>query len=134
MRKSGNAETAVGFSGAQSVQEIHLRANAKIATLHPLIVPAGEIVIEALIASQELKTRMGSMDKKKQKQKDRERRVAKQKLVDAEKRRALSKEDEASGKTSGTKIQRGFAAPNPKVDNRIMGGAKPQVTHRRAGG
>lgn len=74
------------------------------------------------------------MDKKQQKQKDRERRVAKQKLVEAERRRSILKEEEQGEKTGSGKTQRGFGAPVPKIDNKKAGGARPQVTHRRAGG
>ena len=75
------------------------------------------------------------MDKKKQqKQKERERRVAKEKLVTIEKRRAQAKaEAETSGSKPATRSTRVITSAIPKVDNRNIGGAKPQVTHRRAG-
>ncbi len=75
------------------------------------------------------------MDKRKlQKQKERERRVAKEKLAEAEKRRAIAKTDqEAAGTTPEKRAARTFAAAIPKIDNKLAGGGRPQVTHRRAG-
>lgn len=75
------------------------------------------------------------MDKKKQqKQKERERRVAKEKLAKVEKRRELAKaEEDATGKKPATRSTKIFTSAVPKVDNKLIGG-KPQVTHRRAGG
>lgn len=75
------------------------------------------------------------MDKRKQqKQKERERRIAKEKLAETEKRRVIAKtEQEASDTSSEKRSTRTFAAAIPKIDNKLAGGGRPQVTHRRAG-
>ena len=69
---------------------------------------------------------------KQQKQKDREKRVAKQKLADATKRRELQKQsdEKPTGQPRAKKvITEGVIPKKSQVTS-----AKPNVTHRRAGG
>lgn len=70
---------------------------------------------------------------KQQKQKDREKRVKKEKLALAAKRRELAKQAEGDKSSSIPRAKKGMAEglkqPKPQVQS-----GKPTVTHRRTGG
>ena len=68
---------------------------------------------------------------KQQKQKDREKRVAKQKLADAAKRRELQKQSDE--KPTGQPRAKKVITEGVKQKSQVTS-SKPNVTHRRAGG
>lgn len=70
---------------------------------------------------------------KQQKQKDREKRVKKQKLALAEKRRELAKKAEAD-KPPGTQRTSRVMTNGVKQQKAQVQSGKPTVTHRRSGG
>ena len=71
---------------------------------------------------------------KQQKQKDREKRVAKKKLAEAAKRREAAKtSNETAGSESRAKKVIGAGVKQTATQPQVQSG-KPQIAHRRAGG